>query len=150
MAYTQEGIMAQIWIAFGQGAGAIRVSHDAALELYQWYYDKITPYIIHERWQTDAVQVLDRMRAIGRHAAFLAARDGSTVIKPEYVYDAASKVQSLSLTPLCPPEPEPISERGWTHAEAVAADAARAPFGGGQADAGARRVLDGVRELRGA
>ena len=74
MAYTQEGIMAQIWIAFGQGAGAIRVSHDAALELYQWYYDKITPYIIHERWQTDAVQVLDRMRAIGRHAAFLATR----------------------------------------------------------------------------
>lgn len=150
MAYTQEGIMAQIWIAFGQGAGAIRVSHDAALELYQWYYDKITPYIVHERWQTDAVQALDRIRAIGRHAAFLAARDGSTVIKPEYVYEAASKVQGLSLTPLCPPVPPPIAEREHTHAEAVAADAAGAPFGGGQADAGARRVLRDVRELRGA
>lgn len=150
MAYTQEGIMAQIWIAFGQGAGAIRVSHDAALELYQWYYDKITPYIIHERWQTDAVQVLDRMRAIGRHAAFLATRDGSTVIKPQYVYEAASKVQAQSLTPLCPPVPEPIVEREHTHAEAVAADAACAPFGGGQADAGAHRVLRDVREIRGA
>lgn len=150
MAYTQEGIMAQIWIAFGQGAGAIRVSHDAALELYQWYYDKITPYIIHERWQTDAVQVLDRMRAIGRHAAYLATRDGSTVIKPAYVYEAATKVQAQSLTPLCPPAPEPVAGREHTHAEAVAADAARAPFGSGQADAGARGVLAGVRELRGA
>jgi len=150
MAYTQEGIMAQIWIAFGQGAGAIRVSHDAALELYRWYYEAITPEIVHERWKTDAVQVLDRMRAIGRHAAFLAAGDGSTVIKPQYVYEAASKVQAQSQTPLCPPEPEPVSQREHTHVEAVAAGAARAALGGGKADAGARRVLGGVRELRGA
>jgi hypothetical protein len=149
MAYTQEGIMAQIWIAFGQGTGAVRVSHDAALELYQWYYDKITPYIIHERWQTDAVQALDRIRAIGRLAALKAADAGSTVIKPEYVYEAAVKVQSLSLTPLCPPYPAPLSAREHTHAEAVAAGQAGAPFGGGQADAGARGVLGGVRELRG-
>ena len=63
MAYTQEGIMAQVWIAFGQGAGAIRVSHDAAMELRRWYYDAITPEVINEKWQTDAVQALDRIRA---------------------------------------------------------------------------------------
>lgn len=149
MAYTQEGIMAQIWIAFGQGAGAIRVSHDAALELYRWYYDAITPDIVHERWQTDAVQVLDRMRAIGRLAALKAAGAGSTVITPRDIYESASKVQAVSLTPLCPPEPEPVSAREWIHGEAVAAGAARAATGGGQAGAGARRVLGDVRELRG-
>ncbi|HSU84777.1 MAG TPA: hypothetical protein VLR69_20345 [Thermoanaerobaculia bacterium] len=150
MAYTQEGIMAQIWIAFGQGAGAIRVSHDAALELYRWYYEAITPEIVHERWKTDAVQVLDRMRAIGRLAALKAASAGSTVITPRDIYESASKVQAQSQTPLCPPKPEPVAAREWTHVEAVAAGAARAALGGGQADAGARGVLDSVRELRGA
>src|SRR5436305_7067989 len=150
MAYTQEGIMAQLWIAFGQGAGAIRVSHDAALELYRWYYEAITPEIVHERWKTDAVQVLDRMRAIGRLAALKAASAGSTVITPRDIYESASMVQAQSLTPLCPPAPAPVATRERTHVEAVAAGAARATLGGGQADAGARGVLRDVRELRGA
>jgi hypothetical protein len=141
MAYTQEGIMAQIWIAFGQGAGPLRVSHDAALELHRWYYDAISPEIIHERWQTAAVQVLDRMRAIGRLAALKAAHAGSTVITPRDIYESASAVQGQSLTPLCPPEPPPLSAREWPHAEAVAAGASRAAARGGQADAGSHRVL---------
>ena len=145
MAYTQEGIMAQIWIAFGQGAGAIRVSHDAAMELHRWYYEAITPEIIHERWRTDAVQVLDRMRAIGRLAALKAAGAGSTVITPRDIHESACRVQAVSLTPLCPPEPEPVSAREWTHAEALAAGAARAARGGGEAGTGARRGLGDVR-----
>jgi histone H3/H4 len=131
MAYTQEGIMAQVWIAFGQGAGAIRVSHDAAMELRRWYYDAITPEVINEKWQTDAVQALDRIRAIGRLAALRAAGAGSTVIKPEDVYASASKVQAVSCTPLCPPDPADPDSCGdpgveWTRAEAVTAGAARA------------------------
>jgi hypothetical protein len=129
MAYTQEGIMAQIWIAFGQGAGTIRVSQEAALELHRWYYDAITPEVINERWKTDAVQALDRVRAIGRLAALKAAGAGSTVIKPQDVYESASKVQATSLTPLCPPEPPPLGELSmpeWPRVEAVAAGAARA------------------------
>jgi hypothetical protein len=148
MTYTQEGIMAQIWIAFGQGAGAVRVSHDAAMELYRWYHDAITPDIIHERWQTDAVQALERIRAVGRRAALMAASAGSTVINPQDVYESASKVQAVSLTPLCPPEPVPLSAREWAHGEAVLAGAARAAAGGGQGDAGARRGLGDVRALR--
>jgi len=124
MAYTQEGIMAQIWIAFGQGAGAIRVSHDAALELQRWYYGAITTEVVDKRWKTDAVQVLDRIRAIGRLAALKAAHAGSTVIKPQDVYESASMVQDVSLTPLCPPEPPPLSLE-WPHAEALPAGAAR-------------------------
>jgi hypothetical protein len=129
MAYTQEGIMAQIWIAFGQGAGAIRVSQEAALELQRWYHDAITPEIVNERWKTDAVQVLDRIRAIGRLAALKAAGVGSTVIKPQDVYESASTVQDTSLTPLCPPEPPPCSATGWQRVEALAAGAARPAAG---------------------
>jgi hypothetical protein len=54
MAYTQEGIMAQILVAFGQGTGAIRVSQDAALELRRWYFDAITPIIINTQWETES------------------------------------------------------------------------------------------------
>jgi methionyl-tRNA formyltransferase len=105
MAYTQEGIMAQIWIAFGQGSGTVRVSQEAALELRRWYFDAITPQVINERWETDAVQVLDRIRAIGSLAALKATTAGATSISPIEVYDSASVVQDTSDTDLCPPKP---------------------------------------------
>jgi len=105
MPYTQEGIMAQIWIAFGQGAGAVRVSQDAALELRRWYYNAITQEIVDTEWAMEAVQVLDRIRAIGSLAALKATTKGATVISPTQVYEAASAVQETSLTPLCPPAP---------------------------------------------
>jgi len=105
MAYTQEGIMAQIWIAFGQGAGAIRVSQDAAMELRRWYFDAITPEIVNQVWETEAVQVLDRIRAIGTLAALKATTTGSTAISPMIVYESASAVQDTSDTDFCPPKP---------------------------------------------
>jgi hypothetical protein len=105
MAYTQDGIMAQIWIAFGQGAGAIRVSQDAAMELRRWYFNAITPQIVDEEWETEALQVLDRIRAIGSLAAVKATILGATVISPQIVYDSASAVQDTSETEFCPPKP---------------------------------------------
>lgn len=105
MAYTQEGIMAQIWIAFGQGAGTIRVSQDAAMELRRWYFDAITPEIIDQIWETEAVQVLDRIRAIGSLAALKATTAGATAISPMIVYESASAVQDSSDTDFCPPKP---------------------------------------------
>lgn len=109
MSYSQEGIMAQIWIAFGQGAGAIRVSQDAALELRRWYYDAITQQVVDQQWETEAVQVLDRIRAIGSLAALKATSSGATAITPKEVYESASAVQATSLTPMCPPPPDPIN-----------------------------------------
>ena len=67
--YTQEGIMAQIFVAFGQGTGATRVSHDAAVALRTLYFDAITTEIVTTRWAEEAVQVLERIRAIGKLAA---------------------------------------------------------------------------------
>ena len=109
MAYTQEGIMAQIWIAFGQGAGAIRVSQDAAMELRRWYFDAITQDIVQNEWETSGVQVLDRIRAIGSLAALKATSMGATAISPVDVYQSASAVQETSDTPLCPPEPPSLT-----------------------------------------
>lgn len=108
MAYTQEGIMAQIWIAFGQGSGAIRVSQEAALELRRWYHDAITAQIIDLEWATQAIQVLDRIRAIGALAALKATLSASTVITPQNVYDSAAEVQLTSDTDLCPPPPSAL------------------------------------------
>jgi methionyl-tRNA formyltransferase len=107
MAYTQDGIMAQILIAFGQGTGAIRVSQEAALELHRWYFNAITPQIIDVEWETQAIQVLDRIRAIGSLAALKATSAGATAITPIEVFESATAVQETSLTDLCPPAPSP-------------------------------------------
>lgn len=107
MSYTKDGIMAQIWIAFGQGAGAVRVSQDAAMELHRWYYDAITDEIV-ESWGTVALQLLDRIRAIGSLSALKAILEGSPTISAQMVYDAALVVQLRSDTPLCPPPPPPL------------------------------------------
>jgi methionyl-tRNA formyltransferase len=109
MAYTQEGIMAQIWIAFGQGAGAVRVTQDAAMELRRWYFDAITQEVVDTEWETSAVQVLDRIRTIGSLAALMATNAGSTAIVPQNVYDSAATVQEASGTPLCPDPPTPLT-----------------------------------------
>lgn len=105
MAYTKEGVMAQVWIAFGQGTGAIRVSQDAALELRRWYYDAITDAVV-ESWGEWSLQVLDRIRAIGSLAALKAIQSGSPTINVLMVYEAALTVQEMSDTPICPEVPE--------------------------------------------
>lgn len=104
MSYTRDGIMAQIWIAFGQGTGALRVSQDAALELRRWYYEAITDEIV-ESWESWALQVLDRIRAIGSLSALSAIQQGSPTISATMVHQAAVQVQLQSDTPLCPPVP---------------------------------------------
>ena len=104
MAYTKDGVMAQIWVAFGQGTGAIRVSQEACWVLHDLYYDHIDEDVLNE-WETAAVQALERVRAIGSLAALLASTIGSTVISPTNVTTAASTVQQTSGTPMCPPSP---------------------------------------------
>ena len=106
MAYTQDGIMAQVYVAFGQGTGAIRVSQEAALELHRWYYNAITPDVV-TNWGAWALQVLDRIRAIGSLAALKAILQGSPTITVMQVYESAVQVQAESDTPICPLVPPP-------------------------------------------
>ena len=86
MARTQEEIMAQVWIAFGQGTGTVQVSQEAAMELRRRW---ITP-LIDAEWERQAVEVLDRFRAIGSLAASKAASAGVPAITPREIYESAS------------------------------------------------------------
>jgi hypothetical protein len=101
MAYTKQGIMAQIWVAFGQGTGFTRVSQDACLHLQQMYYDAIRDELV-ESWDEEAVQVLERIRAVGKLAASKAIDAGATAISIDDVRASAEAVHRTSDTPWCP------------------------------------------------
>jgi hypothetical protein len=102
MAYTQNGIMAQIYVAFGQGTGGVRVSQDVCTALHARYYDRIDPAAI-QGWGTEGVQVLERIRALGRLMAINAGLAGRTNLVAGDVESAAQVVERQSGTPLCPP-----------------------------------------------
>lgn len=103
-AYTRDGIMAQIFVAFGQGTGPVRVSQDVCTALSDLYQGRITDEVI-DRWETLAVQVLERFRALGRLMALNASRAGSTSIAGGEVETSAQIVERQSDTELCHPPP---------------------------------------------
>ena len=109
MAYTRDGIMAQIYVAFGQGTGAVRVSQDVCVALRKLYQGRITNKVIAS-WETDAVQVLERFRALGRLMAFKAGVAGSTSIAGADVASSAQIVELESNTDLC--QGPPLSHSG--------------------------------------
>lgn len=104
MDYSSEGVMAQIWVAFGQGTGAMRVQHEAALALRDIYSRGITAKVVAD-WQTLGVQALERVRAVGRLAAAKAAGRGATSINVADVTSSATSVHAVSETDYCPPVP---------------------------------------------
>lgn len=110
MAYTKDGIMAQILVAFGQGTGSLRVSQEAAMELHNRYYPKITDDVIKTRWAAEGVQVLERIRAIGRLVASnTSAAGGTTIAGGGAVNSAAATVELKSQTDLCAGPPVMVS-----------------------------------------
>lgn len=104
MAYTSEGIMGQVWVAFGQGTGAMRVEHDAALALRDYYLRFITPTVLQD-WDQGKVQALEKLRAVGRMAAVKAATRGDTTINAADVTSSATAVSAVAPTDWCPPLP---------------------------------------------
>jgi hypothetical protein len=101
-----EVILGQICAAFGQGTGAFRVSGQAVAALRERYQPLVTPDVLRQ-WEGVAVQVLERMRAIGRLAAHHTTRRAYTAIGEEDVLRAARTVEAASATPLCPPQAPP-------------------------------------------
>lgn len=103
--YTSRDLVAQTMVAFGQGTGYMRVSHDATRALL----DRYEPWIKEKRliatWQTDAVQILERIRAIGRLAASSAANEGRTAIHAKDVFNAVPAVEKASATEVCGDRP---------------------------------------------
>jgi hypothetical protein len=104
MAYTRDGIMAQILVAFGQGTGQVRVSQATCMALHDRYYPRITDEVIGQ-WGSEAVHALERIRALGRMMAVQAGAAGQTTLGDAELTDAAATVEKESMTLFCPPPP---------------------------------------------
>ncbi|HVT57751.1 MAG TPA: hypothetical protein VHR45_05070 [Thermoanaerobaculia bacterium] len=104
MPYTRDGIMAQIYVAFGQGTGPLRVSQATCVALHDQYYQRITETVL-EQWDREAVHVLERIRAIGRLMALQAGTAGQTTLVDANLKEAATSVETQSLTAFCGPPP---------------------------------------------
>jgi hypothetical protein len=100
MSYTREGIMAQVCVAFGQGTGEIRISQEACVALYERYSQMITDEVL-DIWGKEAVQVLERVRVLGRMVATQTHLAGKTVVSADQVTTAAPQVERNSNTSLC-------------------------------------------------
>lgn len=77
----QDDIMGQIFIAFGQGAGTMRVSRKTCAELRGRYFRKINEAI--PQWDAQGAQALERIRALGRMMAAEATASGLSAITHE-------------------------------------------------------------------
>lgn len=100
--YTPEDVIQQSLVAYGQGTSYMRVNREAAQYVVDLMRSSIERFRVQETWETDAVQVLERLRAIGRLSALYATQGGQTVIDGENVSRAALMVQRISKTNNCP------------------------------------------------
>jgi hypothetical protein len=105
MPYTKDGVMAQMFVAFGQGTGSVRVSRDACAAFHSRYYDWIDEALL-AAWGNEAVQILERVRAIGRSLAFQASLEGQTAIDGSTVLAVARAVEEGESCPWCPAQRE--------------------------------------------
>ncbi|MEO1368645.1 MAG: hypothetical protein AAFX50_15840, partial [Acidobacteriota bacterium] len=99
--YTRRDVINQSLIAFGQGTNFMRVSSRACREIERLMVVVDESRSLHERWGTIAVQILERVRSIGRVARAWAVEDGETVIGEEYIGRAFRKVKLTSKTVDC-------------------------------------------------
>lgn len=103
----EEKILAQIYVAFGQGTGEIRVARGACNALCAQALPRLEA--LQAGWDTDAVQILERVRAMGRSARQRAVMRFDTVVRAQDVELVAAQVMAVSATPACP---GPVPLRG--------------------------------------
>ena len=89
--YTAEQLFGQAFVAFGQGTGPVRVHSETITAIRARYQHFLS--VALEHWEEDAPQALERVRATGRTAAFLAIQAGQTAIGPEDFRRAAELVE---------------------------------------------------------
>jgi hypothetical protein len=94
-----EQILGQFFVAFGQGTGCVRVKRETIAAIRNHYIGMIETY--SQSWEEDAVQVLERVRTVGRLAALNSLQQGSSAISPEHFLDATGRIQHSSRTRWC-------------------------------------------------
>lgn len=116
-----EDILGQMFVAFGQGAGQIRVQRSAIATLRARYQGPIQS--APTRWEDLAPNILSFLSQIGRLSALLATQDGRTAISATDVTAARRLVehrvhhtmdhqggwQAGMICPAVPGEPVPIN-----------------------------------------
>jgi hypothetical protein len=85
-----EDIVGQCWVAFGQGAGSMKVSREAIAAGRKHYTDYFSNHIA--TWDDDSLQMLEFVQAAGRLAAHLATFEGFAVIGPRHLQRATVKI----------------------------------------------------------
>lgn len=98
----KEEAMGQIFVAYGHGTGSLRTSRATVAALRGRYFGQLDT-MTEATWEQEAVEILERIRAIGRLAAQKAIERGDTVVSPTDFDPAASTVEVTSQTEYCPP-----------------------------------------------
>ncbi len=98
-------ILAQIFIAFGQGAGTMTVSREAIRAATRTYTSLVQANVT--KWRDIELQTLEYARSLGRVAAHLALRDGSQVVRDEHYREASERFAAAATEleydcPFCP------------------------------------------------
>lgn len=99
--YTPQDVVNQSLVALGQGTGYVRVSSRACREFVRLMTALEEVRELHKEWGTTAVQLLERMRTIGRVAASLTLDEGRVHINKEDIAIAFRRVQAGSKTDSC-------------------------------------------------
>lgn len=114
--YTKQDVVNQSLVAFGQGTNFMRVSSRACREFVRLMMNALDEHEFHEEWGESGVQVLERVRSIGRVVQAWAVEDGETAIKEAGIARAFMKVGLTSKTGWCEqgasPPPPPPSQGG--------------------------------------
>lgn len=94
-----EQILGQFFVAFGQGAGCVRVRRETILAIRERYLAVIETEA--HSWEEEAVQVLERVRTVGRLAALIATERGASSIAREDFVQSTGRIESRSRTRWC-------------------------------------------------
>ena len=94
-----EQILGQFFVAFGQGSGCVRVGRETILAIRDQYIDMIAKE--YGSWEEEAVQVLERVRTVGRLSALIALQRGSSTIERQDFLESTGTVQHRSRTRWC-------------------------------------------------
>ena len=100
-AYSPQDVINQSLVALGQGTGCIRISSRACRVFVDLMTAVEAKRKLHEQWEQTAVQMLERMRTVGRVAASLILDEGRVHIEEEEITLAFRRVQGGSKTIDC-------------------------------------------------
>lgn len=104
--FNQDDMLAQVFMAFGQGAGTM-LATPAALRAGRAAYGKL---FAPDTWEQHAPLTLEFARAIGRLAAHNALQQGASAIGEDDMKAAIQKIHEKQLWPAFCPYCPPIHE----------------------------------------